>query len=312
MARSSSRTRWHNVPTVLAEFVNRSGWSPVALLNRIDRWTPGLNRARQLADGLRYGPDERHRLDVWAPPERRQADAEATLRPVIVFFYGGGWHSGERADYGFAAAAFASEDFVVVVPDYRLVPTTRYPGFIEDGAAALRWVVKNIAAFGGDPARIVLSGHSAGAYIAAMLALDERWLKAAGVDRAIIRASVLLSGPYDFAPFRERRGRIAFGDWPDPAATQPVSHARRDIAPMLLVHGSGDRIVFAKNSRTLAARLAEAGAPVALRIFPGANHADPVVALSRPFRGRLPVLAEAVAFLRDALAAPTSAGKTGS
>jgi acetyl esterase/lipase len=245
-----------------------------------------------------YGPHDRHLLDLWVP-ERNAATGE--LRPVVVFFYGGGWHSGSRTDYGFAAAAFASEGFVAVVPDYRLSPGTRYPGFLWDAAMALRWVVRNIEAYGGDPSRISLSGHSAGAYIAVMLALDTRWLAGVQLPQTTIRAAALLSGPYDFAPFRESRGRAAFGHWHDPAETQPVTHVRADAPPMLLIHGSSDRIVFAKNSRHLAERLASLGAPVTLRIYPGANHADTVVALSRPFRGRLPTLADTAAFLRSAM-----------
>jgi acetyl esterase/lipase len=93
---------------------------------------------------------------------------------VIVFFYGGGWHAGERGDYGFAAAAFAAQGFIAVIPDYRLVPEVRYPEFLEDGALALHWVVAHIAEYGGDPGKICVAGHSAGAYIAAMLALDPR------------------------------------------------------------------------------------------------------------------------------------------
>jgi acetyl esterase/lipase len=225
---------------------------------------------------------------------------------VVVFFYGGGWHSGSRTDYGFAGAAFATEGFVAVVPDYRLAPGTRYPGFMWDGAMALRWVWRNIADHGGDPASITVSGHSAGAYIAAMLALDTRWLSGVQLPRHTIKAAALLSGPYDFFPFREFRGRAAFGFWPNPAETQPVSWVRPDAPPMLLMHGSTDRLVYAKNSRHLAERLAAVGAPVTLKIYPGANHADPVVSLSRTFRSRLPVLADAAAFLRSATELPTS------
>lgn len=307
MARRAQRTRWRNVPTVVAEFVDRQGWSPVALLNRVDRLYPGRNRARRAAEGLRYGPHDRHLLDVWVPESGgKGSDA---LRPVVIFFYGGGWHSGSRTDYGFAGAAFASEGLVAVVPDYRLAPGTRYPGFLWDAAMALRWTVRNIAAYGGDPERITLSGHSAGAYIAAMLALDTRWLAGVQLPPTTIKAAALLSGPYDFAPFRESRGRAAFGHWPDPAETQPVTHVRPDAPPLLLMHGSSDRVVYAKNSRHLAERLQSLGAPVTLRIYPGANHADPMVAFSRPFRTRLPALADAAAFLRSATKLPTSAVK---
>lgn len=302
MQKQSRRRSWRDVPNFVAGEFDRRGWNPVALLNRLDKLTPGRDKARRIADGLSYGAKERQRLDIWGPSDKRRP---AGPLPVIVFFYGGGWHSGARQDYGFAAAAFAEQGFIAVVPDYRLVPSVRYPAFLWDAALALRWVKRHIADFGGDPAQIAVAGHSAGAYIAAMLSIDRRWLEGVRLPADTIRAGILLSGPYDFAPFRERRGRGAFGHWPDPAETQPITHCHGGAPPLLLLHGSSDRIVFAKNSRNLAARLKAFGAPVSLKIYPGANHADPMVALSRTFRGRLPVLSDSIAFLRSVLAPPT-------
>lgn len=302
MARSTQRRRWSNLPRRAAELVDRFGWSPVTLLNTVDRLYPGRgDKARRAAEGIRFGPHARHHLDVWVP----SSPTSARL-PVVVFFYGGGWHAGERGDYGFAGAAFASQGFVAVVPDYRLVPEVRYPDFLEDAALSLRWVWQNIAHYGGDPGKIAVSGHSAGAYIAAMLALDPRWLGAVQLPADTVRAGVLLSGPFDFAPFREWRGRAAFGGHPDPAETQPINHVRADAPPLLLQHGSSDRLVYAKNSKSLAARLAAVGADAELRLYPGCDHAGSVVALSRPFRHRFPILADAAAFLRSKLGLPTS------
>jgi acetyl esterase/lipase len=120
-----------------------------------------------------------------------------------------------------------------------------------------------------------------------------------------VQAGVLISGPYDFAPFREWRGRAAFGSHPDPAETQPINHVRPNAPPLLLQHGSSDRLVFAKNSRHLAARLAAIGVPHELKIYQGCDHAGSVVALARPFRARFPVLADSAAFLRSTLRDPT-------
>jgi acetyl esterase/lipase len=217
---------------------------------------------------------------------------------VVVFFFGGGWNQGSRGDYGFAGAAFAGENFIAVVPDYRLVPEVRFPTFVEDGALAVKWARDNAARFGGDPKRITLAGHSAGAYIAAMLALDPRFLKQARVDPKTIRAAALLSGPTDFYPFTEARGRAAFGAWKQPRDTQPINFVRKDAPPIFLGHGSDDRVVLPYNSRRLAQSLQQLGAPVSLRIYEGANHVDLAAALSGPFRGRVPVLAESADFLR--------------
>jgi acetyl esterase/lipase len=276
------------------------GCSPVGLLNRLDRITPGGNAVKQAAAGIAYGPSERQKLDVWVPRNRLAGER----LPVVVFFYGGGWSAGSRSDYGFAGAAYAGERFVTIVPDYRLVPQARFPTFVEDGAAAVRWVQANAERYGGDPDRIAVAGHSAGGYIAAMLALDPRWL-----PKGSVKAAALLAAPLDFAPFTDPRSLDAFGQWRNPADTQPISFVSRGDPPIFLGHGAKDRTVFLRNSRNLAARLVTAGVRHELKLYPSANHTDLALSLSRPFRGRTPVLADSAAFLRSATELPTSAAK---
>lgn len=266
--------------------------SPARILTSFDRLTsPG--GARQAASAIPYGAHRRQTLDIWAP--RKET---AGSLPVVIFFYGGGWSEGRAADYGFAGAAYAGSGFIAVVPDYRLVPTVRFPAFVEDGALAVKWVRDNIGRYGGDPGRVTIAGHSAGAYIGAMLALDPKFLRGAGVDPKIIRAAALMSGPYDFYPFTEARGRSAFGAWADPQMTQPINFVRRDAPPLFLAHGKADRIVMPYNSSRLASRLGEAGAPVTLRMYNGADHVDTISSLAAAFRGRTPVLSESAGFLR--------------
>ena len=265
--------------------------TPAGLLTSVDRLTSAAE-AKRVAAAVPYGADIRHKLDVWAPRGRA-----AEPLPVVVFFYGGGWAEGSRSEYGFAGAAYASKGFIAVLPDYRLVPTVHFPAFVEDGALAVKWVRDNIARYGGDPKRITLAGHSAGAYNAAMLALDPKFLRGAGVDPKIIRSAALLSGPYDFYPFTEARGGAAFGQWKNPAETQPITFARRDAPPLFLAHGTSDRVVLPRNAKRLAERLRQEGAEVELRLYPRANHVDLASSLSRPFRNRTPVLDESARFL---------------
>jgi acetyl esterase/lipase len=276
------------------------GCSPAGLLNGVSRLA-GDAKVRTAARGASFGPDPRHKLDVYVPVGTA---AEARL-PVVIFFYGGGWTDGNRGDYAFAGRAFAARGFIAVVADYRLVPQVRFPAFNQDGALAVKWVQGNIARFGGDPARIALSGHSAGAYIAASIALDRHYLTDIGVDPAIIRAAALLSGPYDFLPFTDVRSRDALGAWPRPAETQPINFARADAPPMLLIHGTADTVVRPYNSERLAAKLIALGAPVTLRLYPGKSHIDTIKSLSPAFRGSTPALADCIAFLRRTLALPT-------
>ncbi|WP_309661924.1 alpha/beta hydrolase [Sphingomonas sp.] len=270
------------------------GCTPVGLLNGISRIAPSGDAVELAASGVPYGPNPRLKLDVWVPSTRHPGKA----LPVVLFFYGGGWVAGERGDYGFAGRAFAGQGFVAIVPDYRLVPDVRFPNFIEDGALAVKWARAHAAEFGGDPARITLAGHSAGSYIGAMIALDRHYLVAAGVDPHIIRAAAFLSGPYDFYPFTEQRGRDALGNWPRPSETQPISFVRRDAPPMLLVTGTADTVVRPYNSEHLAAALAKAGATVELKRYIGRSHVDTVKALSPIFRRSNPALADSVAFLK--------------
>jgi acetyl esterase/lipase len=266
------------------------GCSPAGLLNGLS----GLvgDSARLAGSGIAFGADPRLKLDVWAPKEKSSQPL-----PVIVFFYGGGWDSGERRDYGFVGRALAARGFVCVISDYRLVPQVRFPGFVEDGAKAIAWVSANIAGFGGDPGRIALSGHSAGSYIAAMLALDTHFLQQAGVDPKTIRAAALLSGPYDFYPFTDPRARNAFGNWARPRETQPITFVRADAPPMLLIHGTADTVVRPGNSKRLAQALDKAGARAELRLYRGKSHTDTIKSLSPLFRSSTPALQEMLAFL---------------
>ena len=174
---------------------------PPRLLSWGDRIIGGGGGAKLIADDVAFGTTGQT-LDVWAP------DGKPTgLRPVLVFFYGGGWVHGDRRAYDFAARAFARAGYVVVVPDYRKVPGVRFPAFVQDAAQAMKWTRDHIRELGGDPARIAIAGHSAGGYLVAMLALDPRWLRAEGVDPAIIRAGIGMCGPYDFYPFT-RSGHV--------------------------------------------------------------------------------------------------------
>jgi acetyl esterase/lipase len=257
---------------------------------------------RQAAADVPYGPHPRQRLDVYAP---LSASGPA---PVVMFFYGGSWNSGRRQDYAFVGHALAARGLVAVIADYRLVPEIRFPAFVEDGAQAARWMHDGIAAHGGDPARIALMGHSAGAYIAAMLALNTRFLRKAGVDPRDVKALVGLAGPYDFLPLTEPITRPTFGSAPDPAQTQPVNFARSGAPPALLATGSADDTVKPRNSQALAARLKAAGSSASVRSYEGVDHAGILLALSRLLRDRAPVLDDVTAFLARHLQREAAAG----
>ena len=219
-------------------------------------------------------------------------------RPLLVFFYGGSWNSGRRQDYAWLGRALAAQGFVTVVPDYRLVPEVRYPAFVEDGAAAVALARSRAGSWGADPDGIVLAGHSAGAYIAVMLATDRRFLQAAGVPNGALRGAAGLAGPYDFYPFDATSTRAAFGGAPDGASTQPINAVSGDEPPLWLASGDGDETVRPRNSVALAEKVRAAGGDAEVKIYPGVDHIGIALALSRPFRGRAPVLADLATFVR--------------
>ncbi len=262
-------------------------------LDFIDNLTPGAGGTKVAAD-VGFGAHGQ-KLDVW-----RSGEAKPGGAPVLVFFHGGGWVKGSRQEYGWAARAYASKGFVVVVPDYRKVPQVRFPAFVKDGADAVRWTKDNIARFGGDPDRIAIAGHSAGGHTVAMLALDPQWLAKAGAPGAV-KAAVGLSGPYDFYPFTGR-AIAAMGEWPRSQETQPLAYARKDAPPMMLVTGTEDTTVRPKNARNLTAKLKALGAPVEEKEYAGQGHEDIAMALSLPFRSKSPVLEDTASFLNAHLA----------
>ena len=212
--------------------------SPPKLLSVIDGFAGGGSGTQRAGTAVAFGKHGQT-LDVWRPAEQ-----SAKPRPAIVFFHGGGWVKGDRDAYAFVGRAFASRGYTVVIPDYRKVPDVRFPAFIEDGAEAVRWTRENIAQFGGDPDRIALAGHSAGAHTAVTLALDPRWLTAAGVEPDAVKAAIGLSGPYDFYPFDKKRSidggsPVQYGESDGKAArtgcTGRVGELRRSQS-----RGSGD------------------------------------------------------------------------
>lgn len=269
--------------------------SPPRLLSHYDSLMGGRAGSYPAATGVPFGTHGQS-LDIWAPNDMGGAPL-----PVVIFWYGGGWAKGDRTSYAFAGRALAKAGFLVVIPDYRKVPDVHFPAFLDDGAEAAAWVEDNIAQYRGDPARIAFMGHSAGAYEAVMLALDAKRLAAAGADPAHVKAVVGLSGPYDFYPFTSDRAVAAFSQWPRPDETQPITFARADAPAMLLVTSDGDETVRPKNANNLGAKLKALGASAEVRNYGALNHEEVVMALSVPFRGKGPVLAESVAFLRKHL-----------
>jgi acetyl esterase/lipase len=261
--------------------------SPLGTLNALTP-TRDIARDRDIA----YGGDPRQRLDIYRP-----ADAAANT-PVVVFFYGGSWVSGERGDYLFVGEALAARGITAVVADYRLSPQVTYPGFLDDSARAVAWTRAHIAEHGGDRDKVYVMGHSAGAYNAAMLAMDPRWLAAHGEKPEMLRGWIGLAGPYDFIPIDDDDIKPSFL-YPDtPPDSQPINHLGATKVPALLLTGGADRTVDpVRNTVQLAEKLRASGVPVQVETFDGVGHAMLVGSFARPLRFRAPVVDRVVEFV---------------
>jgi acetyl esterase/lipase len=251
---------------------------------------PALLGDYQRHAALGYGTGPRRTLDIYVPRGARAA-------PVVVFWYGGSFEYGRRENYRFVGAALAQRGLVAVLPDYRVYPPALFPEFVDDAAQAVKWVHDHAAAYGGDPARLFLMGHSAGGYLASMVALDRRYLSKAGAGDVRVRGLIALSAPHVLVP-NTRVLKVIFGPPWTTADWQPLNFSSSSAPPALLIHGQQDQTVDPRNSETLAATLRARGVDVTLRIIPRLNHSDTIAAFSVPLRRRAPVLDETVAFIQ--------------
>ncbi|MCT2557945.1 alpha/beta hydrolase [Tsuneonella sp. YG55] len=273
-----------------------------ATLEWIDARFARETGVRLAAEGT-YGAAANQNVELWVPDRA----APAGGWPLVVWVYGGGWHSGTTKDYRFVARTLGDAGFATALVGYRLVQDGgRFPAMLEDTAAGVRWARDHAGGHGVRTGRIALAGHSAGAYNVLMLALDPQWLAGAGVPEDAIGGVASLAGPADFYPFTSDSARNALGYAPDPARTQPIRFARGDAPPILLLHGTADDVVRIRNSRRLAQAAREAGGRVEERAFPGMGHAGIVMGLSRPFAQGGIVRDPMVAFLRSATAPGSS------
>jgi acetyl esterase/lipase len=271
--------------------------SPLGALNALSP----TGASRRIAD-IAYAGGARHQLDVYVPNEASKP------APVLVFFFGGNWTSGAREEYAFVGRALASRGYVVVIPDYRLYPEVRYPDFLDDAAQAVAWTRRDIAQYGGDPDRMFLMGHSAGAYNAAMLALDGRYLARHGMQSSSLRGWIGLAGPYDFIPVVNPTARPVF-HFPDtPRDSQPVNHVTAAAPPALLIAPEHDKLVNpARNTGGLAQRLRGEHVAVSEIYFPRVSHTTLVGSLAAPLRFLAPTLDTIDRFIAGNAARPLPA-----
>jgi acetyl esterase/lipase len=260
----------------------------LALINLIAR------SVRSQVETIAFGEDARQQLDWYRPAESAPTD-----RPVVIFFYGGNWQSGRRQDYRFVADTLMTQGVDVVVPDYRLFPAVGFSEILADTVAAVRLVMTRSA-----DRPVILMGHSAGAQLAALVALN---VAHEIPDRHRILGFVGLAGPYDFYPFTEDSHWQIFAPVAEYPQSQPVNFVRADAPPLYLLHGAEDRRVRRGHSKSLMEKQQQAGGRASREVYPGMGHADIVVAFSRLHRARHTVAADVARFIAQTTGARVSA-----
>lgn len=281
-------TRLFALPIIMSIFL-MAGCSAIGALNAVT-----TSSSYSLHADIAYGTQPRQKLDIYTPT----AAAPPKGWPVVVFIYGGSWNSGERAQYKFVAEALAAGGVMTLVADYRLYPEVRYPDFLNDSAQALAYGLDHAAQLGGDPTRVFVMGHSAGGYNAAMLALDARWLRAAGHSPNELAGWIGLAGPYDFYPIVNPDAKPVFFHPNYPENSQPLGFVSLAAPRSFLAAAVDDKLVNPqRNTVQLAEKLQAAGVPITLKLYPHASHTTLIGAFAWPLRSIAPVLKDVQAFI---------------
>lgn len=252
-------------------------------------WFGNYSRTTDIA----YGELPAQRLDIYRPQNINKA-------PIVIFIHGGGWNSGDKNQYRFVGAALAEQGWICASINYRLYPAVKFPAFIDDAALAVKYVHDHASEFGGDPQKIFLLGHSAGAHIATLLALDNHYLQKVNADSGWLHGVIGLAGPYDFIPFVHDYMYDLFGTADNYWLSQPVTYARANAPPLLLLQGLADTNVLPRNTIHLVAAMQQHGGSAQARYYAGVNHVDIIAALSIPARNRAPVIADIKKFIEHA------------
>ncbi|MCX8103148.1 MAG: alpha/beta hydrolase [Candidatus Bipolaricaulota bacterium] len=228
------------------------------------------------------GPDAdpvKHRLDLFVPEGVKDV-------PVLLFVHGGGWTSGDKNLYSFIGRAFAEQGFATAVVNYRLSPKVQHPAHIEDVARAFSWVHKNIAQYGGDPEKIFVMGHSSGGHLIALLALDEKYLRAHDLPLAAIEGAIPISGIYDVTiepPAPVNIYRVVFGTDPQVRRdASPITHVGPNKPPFLIMYAQFDFPGFDAQARQLLSLLKQYENDAALVEIPGRDHVTIIFNIGAP------------------------------
>lgn len=260
------------VTTLLAGCTNTG----LALLNTQAKFSSD----HSVTSNISYGEQLWQKLDLHIPSKKNKTEL-----PVLIFFYGGSWDSGNKEQYFFAARAFTKLGYLVVIPDYVKYPQGKFPTFIEDGATALAWVKQNIGNYGGNTKKLFVVGHSAGAHLGALLVADQSYLQAVDLSPDVVTAFAGLAGPYNFTPEARRIVRVF-----QPSSNYPkmkvMNHVDGNEPPMFLAHGSSDSTVGVANKDTTIEAIQKVGGKYKDINYQGVSHVGILLSLHSLFDGK--------------------------
>lgn len=287
-----------NVPRFLKTILSSVAHGPVSLLNLLFSPIKMLNvlipsHQYRLFENIAYGEFPCQLLDIYVPKNVTPNTS------VIIFYYGGGWDSGSKKDYKFAAEAFTSNGYIVVIPDYRVYPDVIFPAFMQDPVSAAKWVKSHIADYGGNANSVFLAGHSAGAHLAVMMGVNSDYLAQEQMTPLDFAGVIGLAGPYDFLPLRSARLKEIFGPEHARWQSQPIHYVDGKNPPILLLVGLKDETVWPHNTLNLAEKIKSFGGHVQVATFERYNHVDMVAKLSKPLRGDGAMLASVITFIKQ-------------
>ena len=277
--------KFKSIAASLAVISALAACAPVSILNGI---TPSSTYDR--TKNVSFGDGERDKLDIYRAEKPKEG------APVLMFVHGGSWDSGSKGIYKFLAEGFTKSGYDIVVPNYRLYPEAKFPNFLKDNAKAVAFTAETFP-----DRKIVLVGHSAGAYNVLMLALRDEYLKDAGVDKcAVVSGVVALAAPTGIVPLKSDRLIEIFPDR-FTGADAALNNVKGPAPAIFLGHGESDTTVYPKNSTALAEKIIARGGQAQVEIYPGQSHTDVVKVLSRHFDGDATLKADVVKFI-DGLA----------
>ena len=279
-------TQWCLGKFPLILFIAITGCSPLKLADVLSPYQGYTSKS-----GIIYQKRNNLKLDIYEPTHKLKNDT------IIMFIYGGAWRNGKRQQYRFIAQPFSELGFTTIIPDYRLFPNTRFPGFVEDIASSIAWTQRNLVG-NTEKQRIVLIGHSAGAHIAALIALDQRYLGAHNLSPKILKGWVGLAGPYAFNPLKISSTRPIFESQKiNIDLARPITFAHKIGPPSLLLHGTNDTSVYISNSENLFYAIKNSGGMVEFNPLENVGHVGVLVSIANRKLGGAAVLGKIESFV---------------